>query len=49
MIKELSEISENKSTNGGDGESDGIPDTQSKESIENKALEVIKFKKKNRT
>jgi len=43
----LSEISENKSTNSGDGDSDEIPDTQSKESIENKALEVIKFKKKN--
>jgi len=41
----LSEISESKSTNGGDADSDEMLDTQSKECLENKALEVIKFKK----
>ncbi|XP_022161283.1 protein scribble homolog isoform X4 [Myzus persicae] len=42
VIKELSEISENKSTNGGDADSDEMPDTQSKECIENKALECLR-------
>ncbi|XP_060879942.1 protein scribble homolog isoform X5 [Metopolophium dirhodum] len=42
VIKELSEISENKSTNGGDADSDEMPDTQSKECIENKALEYLR-------
>jgi len=42
----LSEISESKSTNGGDADSDEIPDIQSKEFTDNKAPEVIKFKKK---
>ncbi|XP_001943811.2 protein lap4 isoform X4 [Acyrthosiphon pisum] len=46
VIKELSEISENKSTNGGDADSDEMPDTQSKECIENKALEVETTKEK---
>ncbi|XP_015379845.1 PREDICTED: protein scribble homolog isoform X4 [Diuraphis noxia] len=40
VIKELSEINESRSTNGGD--SDEIPDTQSKECIENKALECLR-------
>ncbi|KAL4149193.1 hypothetical protein QTP88_003189 [Uroleucon formosanum] len=42
VIKELSEISESKSTNGGDADSDEMPDTQSKECIENKALECLR-------
>jgi len=42
VIKELSEITENKSTNGGDAESEEIPTgTHSKEYIDNKTLEVI--------
>lgn len=45
MIKELSEINESKSTNGGDADSEEIlRDTQSKEHIENKTLEVSEFK-----
>jgi hypothetical protein len=41
----LSEISESKSTNGGDADSDEILDIQSKECTDNKTLEVITFKK----
>lgn len=44
VIKELSEITENKSTNGCDEleNEENIPDTQqSKEYVENKTVEVI--------
>lgn len=41
VIKELSEITENKSTNGGDGDSEEILEAQSKEYVENKPVEVI--------
>ncbi|XP_025417497.1 protein lap4 isoform X4 [Sipha flava] len=42
VIKELSEISESKSTNGGDADSEEMPDTQSKEYTENKTLECLR-------
>lgn len=42
VIKELSEITENKSTNGGDGDSEELPtDTHSNEHVDNRTLEVI--------
>lgn len=42
VIKELSEISENKLTIGGDGDNEEISDTLSKDTIiENKTVEVI--------
>ncbi|XP_027837048.1 protein lap4 isoform X4 [Aphis gossypii] len=46
VIKELSEISESKSTNGGDADSDEIPDIQSKEFTDNKTPEVETTKEK---
>uniref|UniRef100_A0A2H8TSX7 Protein scribble n=2 Tax=Melanaphis sacchari TaxID=742174 RepID=A0A2H8TSX7_9HEMI len=46
VIRELSEISESKSTNDGDADSDEIPDIQSKECTENKTLEVETTKEK---
>lgn len=41
VIKELSEITENKSTHGGDADNEELLESQSKECIENKAVEVI--------
>ncbi|XP_060836590.1 protein scribble homolog isoform X4 [Rhopalosiphum padi] len=42
VIKELSEISESKSTNGGDADSDEILDIQSKECTDNRTLECLR-------
>lgn len=41
VIKELSEITENKSTHGDDADNEELLDPQSKEYIENKTVEVI--------